>query len=355
MRAQRGIVNFDIKTGNYEAAEAGIETLLTKYADHDDLPQAFYWLGNDYLDARQYDKAVECYQYVIDNRPESNAAMSSWAGIGRVYVRRGNDEAVQGAIDIIIADFNDNPGVAEGLSSLAEEYFYKKDYRKAIDIWDLILSSYPGEGPDLVPYLLASSHERLKEYVTAVKYYEQSVAEYPNCKYAWRVPYRLGLVYRELRDNERALYWFEQQSVLYSNESTSRLTFEPAVTEVDYDIDEDGALTYDNSAESSAIKAEVGTTGYDFHVYVVYSISGITSTGGEVIGFADSPGKHAHVESSVSMNTVAHELGHALDAGGDLTSEDGDTENLMSYHSGGSGWRLRKYQWDTCNTYVPPE
>jgi tetratricopeptide (TPR) repeat protein len=222
MRAQRGIVNIDIKAGNYEAAEAGIETLLTKYADHDDLPQAFYWLGNDYFDARQYDEAGECYQYVIDNRPESNAAMSSWAGIGRVHVRRGDDEAAEDVIDKIIADFNDNPGVAEGLSSLGEQYFYKKDYGKAIDIWELILSKYPGEGPDLVPYLLATSYERLKVYRTAIAYYEQTLAEYPNCKYAYRVPYRLGIMYRRVKDYEQSVYWFGRQGELYSHRNTAQ-------------------------------------------------------------------------------------------------------------------------------------
>ena len=155
MRAQRGIVNIDIKAGNYAAAEAGIKTILAKYANHDDLAQAFCWLGNDYLDARQDDKAAECYQYVIDNRPDSNAVMSSWAGIGRVHVRRGDDQAAQGVIDKIIADFNDHPGGAYQISYIGDEYYYTHQYQKAIDVWELVRARYPeNRRPDLLSYLL---------------------------------------------------------------------------------------------------------------------------------------------------------------------------------------------------------
>jgi TolA-binding protein len=83
--------------------------LFAKYAEHDDLAQAFCWLGNDYLDARQDDKAAQCYQYVIDNRPDSNAVMLSWAGIGRVHVRRGDDQAAANAVNVPFGEWEKIP------------------------------------------------------------------------------------------------------------------------------------------------------------------------------------------------------------------------------------------------------
>ena len=48
------------------------------------------------------------------------------------------------------------------------------------------------------------------------KYYELSVEKYPHCKYAYRVPYKLGLLYRRLEDYEQSIYWFDQQRRLYA-------------------------------------------------------------------------------------------------------------------------------------------
>jgi len=216
MRAQRGIVNIDIKTGNYEAAEAGVETLLGKYPNHDGLPQAFCWLGNDYLDARQDDKAARCYQYVIDNSPDSNAAMSSWSGIARVHIRRGDDQAAQGVIDKIIADFNDYPGVVHQISYIGDEYYYTHQYQKAIDVWELVYTSYPeGRRPNLLPYLLATCYAHLKEYDKAIEFYTEVVEKNPNCKYGYRAAYRLGLTYRRAGKFDKAIEWFERQRTLH--------------------------------------------------------------------------------------------------------------------------------------------
>ena len=222
MWAQRGIVFLDIKAGDYEAADAGIETILSNYPDHNDLPKAFQWLGDDYLEAGKYDKASNCYQYVIDKQLDSRLAILSLVGIGKVHIELGDDKAVTAVIDNLITDFNDHSSLPERISLLGDEYFYKKKYQKAIEIWQRILSRYPGRGPKLIPYLLGSCYERLEDYPKAVEYYKKVLEDSPDCKYAYRVPYRLGIIYRQLKDYEQSVCWFGQQSKLYSNESTSQ-------------------------------------------------------------------------------------------------------------------------------------
>ena len=217
MRAQRGIVNIDIKTGNYEAAEAGVETLLAKYANHDGLPQAFCWLGNDYLDARQNEKAAQCYQYVIDNSPDSNAAMSSWAGIARVHIRRGDDQAAQTVIDKIIADFNDQPELAQAVCEIGHEYYSRarlqlaeaeeaqvdEYYRKAIAVWERIIQDLPAS--DITPrayYVAAVCYsQELGEFVKGIAYYQAIAEHWPDYKYAWHAQYFVGMYYERLRNS----------------------------------------------------------------------------------------------------------------------------------------------------------
>jgi tetratricopeptide (TPR) repeat protein len=162
---------------------------------------------------------------VIDNSPDSNAAMSSWAGIGRVHIRRGDDQPVQTIIDKLIADFNDYAGVAHQISYIGDEYFYTHQYQNAIDVWKLVLNNYPGRGPDMIPYLLATCYKQLKDYTRAIEYYTQLVEKYPDSRYGCRAPYNLGIMYRRLEDYESSVYWFGQQRKLYRVESTSQHAF----------------------------------------------------------------------------------------------------------------------------------
>jgi len=207
---------------NDAIVDGEVDKLIATFADQAGLPQKVFYIGNRYRDKKDYDRGIHFYELVREKWPRDESAMNSVFETGKIKIEAGDHSGVEAVIDVLIADFNDQPRMPSKLAYLGDEYFYDKDYPKAIDIWKLVLNKYPGRGPRLIPYLLGSSHERLKDYATAAKYYEQSVAEYPNCKYGWRVPYRLGLVYRELKDYERALYWFGQQNKLYSNESTSR-------------------------------------------------------------------------------------------------------------------------------------
>ena len=215
MRAQRGIVNIDIKAGNYEAAEAGVKTILARYANHDDLPQAFYWLGNDYLNARQDDKAAQCYQYVIDNRPDSNAVMSSWAGMGRVHVRRGDDQAALDVIDMMITDFNDNPEVATAVFQIGEEYYNRaygelnqgrqldseESFRGAIRVWERVISETPNANSTTMAhahYFSALCHRELGDRGKAIEYFQETVSRWPGYRFSWNAQFLIARSFEEL-------------------------------------------------------------------------------------------------------------------------------------------------------------
>lgn len=220
MRAQRGIVNIDIKTANYEAAAEGVQTLLTKYANHADLPQAFYWLGNDYLDARQNENAADCYQYTIENRPGSSEAMSSWAGMGRVHIRHDDHEAAHNVIDKIIADFNDAPDLADALFKIGDEYYKmafvdpnkcktiksEENLNRAKGVFEKIIAQCPQSksiGLQHANYFLAVSYRKLGKHDKAVGYYQKVVDKWPEYQFAWSAQCLIGECYEKLRSTGR--------------------------------------------------------------------------------------------------------------------------------------------------------
>lgn len=192
-------------------AEAAVEKLLTDFSDNPLISRAIHDTAYEHRKLEKYDRADQLDQFVIDNWPADEQAMWAKMDMAKTNIAFGDDAAVQAAIEDIIADFNDQPRVAEAICLIGDEYFLKKNYRKAIPIWELILSRYPGKGPDLVPYLLATSYAHLEDYDKAIEFYTEVAEKYPNCKYEYRTAYRLGLTYRRAGKYDKAIEWFNRQ------------------------------------------------------------------------------------------------------------------------------------------------
>ena len=160
---------------------------------------------------------MRLYQHIVNLCPDSNDAlvMESRIEILKADINLGDDSNVLADFNDLIEDFNDIHSLPRKLADRGDEFFYRKDYPKAIAIWEMVLTKYPGREPNYLAYVLGTSYERLKDYATAIKYYEQSVEKYPNCIHAYRVPYQLGLVYRTLGEYDKAIEWFKQQRMLF--------------------------------------------------------------------------------------------------------------------------------------------
>jgi len=163
---------------------------------------------------------MRLYQHIVDLCPDSNDAlvMESRIEILKADIDLGDDPNALADFNDLIADFNDVSSLPRKLASKGDEFFYRNDYPKAIAIWEMVLTKYPGRKPNYIAYLLATCYKLLEDYPTAIEYYKQVLNEYPNCQYADRVPYNLGSLHRRMGEYEKAVYWFEKQPELYSRE-----------------------------------------------------------------------------------------------------------------------------------------
>ena len=144
MWAQRGIVNMDIKSGNYAAAEGGIATMVGKYPDHNDVPQALQWLGNDYYKVKEYAKAANSYGYVVDNWPASEYALGAQKGLILSRVNLKDDPNTNAAIDDLFVKFAGRGDVARAAAEVADEC--RRDlaaYAPARRLYEKLLAQYP--------------------------------------------------------------------------------------------------------------------------------------------------------------------------------------------------------------------
>jgi tetratricopeptide (TPR) repeat protein len=130
----------------------------------------------------------------------------------------GNDAAVEKTIDILIADFNDNPELPTAIFQIGEEYYNKafntkgdpnlpeaktKEYfQKALAVWERIIQKLPPSPTTPQAYWCSAVvySQELGEYQKGIEYYQHVVDTWPDYDYAWSAQLLVGRYYQRLRD-----------------------------------------------------------------------------------------------------------------------------------------------------------
>ncbi|MBA7648321.1 Cell division coordinator CpoB [subsurface metagenome] len=221
MWSQVEIIYSHIREANDVAADEAFDKLLAVFSKQPTLPKEIYQIADEYGEAGRYDKADQLYQHVLDNCPNTEHAILSQMGVAEINVLSlidsGNDTAAQEALDNLIADFNDHPGLPEVVFVVGEQYYYKafddpkkcikvksEEYlNKAKDIWERIVAQWPESqsiGLKHASYFSAVCYRRLGEYENAIRYYQKVVDNWPNYLYAWSAQSLIPQCYEKLRN-----------------------------------------------------------------------------------------------------------------------------------------------------------
>jgi tetratricopeptide (TPR) repeat protein len=216
MWSQVEIVYFHIRDGNDAAADNAFDKLLTAFADQPTLPKEIYQVGDQYAKARNFDKAGALYQRVIANCPGTEYEMWARTGNVRIDILAGNQTAVEPAVDALIADFNDHPGLPAAVFRIGEGCYepafaaenkgdlsQSKDlFRKAIAIWERIVTELP-ESP-ITPqayYFSARCYETLGELDYAANYYQTVIDDWPDYKFCDVAHFLLARCFEKLANS----------------------------------------------------------------------------------------------------------------------------------------------------------
>jgi len=141
--ALMGVMISNLELGNDAEAEAATNKLVTDFAGHPDLPEALNEVANEYQGWQRHEQAIKLYQYIVDTWPESDRAVSAQMDVAISNIALGDDPNAQAAIDSLIADFNDHPGLPEALYHLANQYQERRRYEKARQLYQYIVDNLP--------------------------------------------------------------------------------------------------------------------------------------------------------------------------------------------------------------------
>ena len=145
--SQGGIALSYIDLGNSAAAQAAIDKLFAEFSGNEHLAEAVDKIAYHYRELKQYEKAIQYYQYILDHWPGSKYAMWSQTGLALLHIDLGNSAAAQATINKLLSDFSGNEGLVEEVHHIAYHYRQLKNYEKAKQYYQYVLDHWPEANP----------------------------------------------------------------------------------------------------------------------------------------------------------------------------------------------------------------
>jgi len=221
-KAQLAVPRIDvlshIESKNDNAAQTAIDSLITNFSGHSDLPSSLYDIARRYERAKRYEKAKSIYQQVIQQYPDSPSAGRAQLGVKRTnilsLVESGDNSAAQ-AIGSLIIDFPGHPDLSEALYDIANRYERAKKYEEAKSIYQQVIQQYPdsshaGRAQLIIPKINIFSLIESGNYTGAQTALDKLIADFSGHSYLPAVLSEIARRYEKLDKYEEAKSIYQQ-------------------------------------------------------------------------------------------------------------------------------------------------
>jgi tetratricopeptide (TPR) repeat protein len=213
--AQADLIKSYLALGDDSSAEAAVEKLIADFSWSTYIARAIHDTAWEYRKLANYGRANELDQYVIDRWPKDVQAMWAKMDMAKTDIALGNYATADKTVDILIANFSDQPELSTAIFMLGEQYYNKafscqnqsqtaeakSHFQKAIAIWERIATEVSEPHSTIAGqayYFSAYCWTRLGQYENAIQYYQTVVDTWPDYEYAWHAQFRIGNCYRML-------------------------------------------------------------------------------------------------------------------------------------------------------------
>ncbi len=262
---------------DYSQAQQALNTLVTQFAGHPDLPETLYRVAERYGWLEKFEEATNLYQRIIQNYPNNPAASKASVAYPRANVMAlttsKNFSQAQTALDNLITNFPNHPDLPATIFRVAREYEWQlrledaksryqqviqnypcssyagqaamgiaraevvsliksKNYSQAEAALDKLISDYSGH-PDLsnavyqigeeTYYMAKEVHsdgdkETANEYFArAIGVWQKSINKLPPCEDIIKACYYSAVAYQRMRQLEKAIEYFKKVVTSWPN------------------------------------------------------------------------------------------------------------------------------------------
>jgi tetratricopeptide (TPR) repeat protein len=222
------VVKAHIRAGNEPAATQARQTMLTRYAELENLPDIVYLFGDIYIETGQYDRAEQLYTYIEQTWPGTKDTLWSQVGRARSLIHQGRDDQAEAVFQQMMAEYASHPRLVEGVRILGESYW---DYimraartepgsrqtpraprpgdaerletmlryrSRGLEKFELIIKEFPEDDTN-TPFAYHSAGQyliALGQPQKAAEYYQKVCQTWPDYRLAWHLHFVLGRLYR---------------------------------------------------------------------------------------------------------------------------------------------------------------
>lgn len=94
-----------LRGGDYVTASRGFRDFLTKYPDSALAPNAYYWLGESYYVTMNYPVAIEAFQRLVKNYPQSEKVSDGLLKVGYCQIELKQQDAAVATLKQVVAKY----------------------------------------------------------------------------------------------------------------------------------------------------------------------------------------------------------------------------------------------------------
>ena len=143
LRAQQKLTTSYVAWGKQADAQASLENLLTRYSQHELLPEAVTKVGDAYRKAENYTKAAELHRYVIDHWPENEFAF--WSQMDLVICSEALRDlaGAQAAFEKLRTQYSGHKLMPKAICFLGDDYRRRGQHARALELYAQVLSNWP--------------------------------------------------------------------------------------------------------------------------------------------------------------------------------------------------------------------
>ena len=141
--AQEGLAVIYVTMGKQTEADTAYQELLAKYSDRTGIANAVDHVADAYREIRNFQKARQCSQYIVDQWPDADHAPEAQAGVVRASILMGDEIGAQAAMNKLLTSFADSTHVAKAVDDVADDYHKAGQYEIARQWHQYVVDYWP--------------------------------------------------------------------------------------------------------------------------------------------------------------------------------------------------------------------
>ncbi len=181
------------------------EKLVQEYPESELAPQAKFKVADTYFRANHFDEAIVAFQSIIENYPDGHFAEESTLRVAQCEYNAGKYSEAIANFENFIKTYPQNEYSNEALEGIQLCYYQLGQMDQASEALEKVIEQFPNAllSAD-ARFQLATNHLKANKYEEAIQAFKEILTLYPGSSYSMDAQFALAQAYVEKKDSQSA-------------------------------------------------------------------------------------------------------------------------------------------------------